>query len=104
MIFEINSSCPKCGGRLKHRSWVKRIKKQINGNVSQDKLQCFICTECKSTHRHITENFLPYKHYDSSIIFGFVDGTYSFYDLNYEDYPCEITVKRWKSQDLHTLR
>jgi hypothetical protein len=37
----------------------------------------------------------PYKQYEASIIRGVVLGDISQNDRDYEDYPCEMTMKRW---------
>ena len=39
----------------------------------------------------------PYKHYHLDIIMGMLDGTLTTDDLEYETYPCEKTVERWKA-------
>ena len=38
---------------------------------------------------------VPYKHYDSEIIVGVIDETITQDTLQFENYPCEETMKRW---------
>ena len=39
---------------------------------------------------------VPYKHYDSETISGVIDETVTSDDLDSENYPCEMTMQRWK--------
>ena len=96
MVNTFTSSCPACGGKLKYAGPVKRIVRMRNGEKEWIKIRRMICVECGVVHRELPESLLPYKHYDSSIIQGVISGEITPYDLEFEDYPCEMTMKRWK--------
>ena len=55
------------------------------------------CQRCGAIHRELPECVFPYKQYDAEIIRGVVDGHITTDTIGYEDYPCEITMIRWKS-------
>lgn len=80
---------------LKYRDSVKRIVRSKYGKKYFITIPRYIDTESGEIHRELPDNLLPYKHYEKNIIFGFVKGELSFDDLAFEDYPAEITVKRW---------
>lgn len=59
------------------------------------KIVRFRCDCCAVTLRELPDWLLPYKHYDKYIILGVVEGLITSETLGFEDYPCEITMKRW---------
>lgn len=61
------------------------------------------CKSCGAIHRKLPEGLYPYKHYDAEIINGVVNHVITPETLGYEDYPCEMTMKRWISQHKHSL-
>ena len=53
--------------------------------------------DVQSVKRYI--DFLhPYKQYDSEIIDGVIEGLIDSDTLGFEDYPCEMTMKRWREE------
>ena len=96
-LVTVEQGCPKCGGELRHHDKVKRIVRTKNGKHYWITLDRVRCLECGSKHRVLSELLFPYKHYEASIIDGFVSGNISSYDLEFEDYPCETTIRQWKS-------
>lgn len=98
MVEEGNFRCPTCGGTLKYHDSIPRIVKTISGKTRWDKIRRLICTHCRAVHREIPEYLLPFKHYESDIIRGFVGKQLSIFDLEYEDYPCEGTIKSWMNE------
>ena len=95
MVSTNESICPGCGADLKQIGNVKRIVRTKGGEIHWIKLRLLVCSKCRKTHRELPDYLIPYKHYESKIIKGVLDGTITFYDLGYEDYPCEMTMKRW---------
>ena len=93
MIF-----CAKCGKQMKYYDTVKRIVRHRFGIVNHIYVERYVCTECRHIKRYLPDQVLPYKHYEKNIIKGFVSGRYSSDDIEFEDYPCEITVKKWKCE------
>lgn len=97
MITSDESTCPKCGGYLKYYDKVRRIVRTKGGNVYWIKVDRFSCINCGSIHRKLPNYLLPYKHYKADIIKGFLSGELTSFDLDYEDYPCETTIKQWNN-------
>ena len=100
MIIEMQTKCPKCGGELKIYGSVLRIirtKKRISKWI---KLRRFKCVLCGSVHRELPNYLLPYKQYEAEIIIGVVEGIITSDTLGYEDYPCEMNMKRWLKKDI----
>lgn len=96
MIRKNSIKCPKCGVSLKYYDTVIRILKEGNGKYKRLYIRRFKCCECKNIHRELPDNVYPYKHYDSEIIDGVVEGYITPNTLGYDDYPCELTMIRWK--------
>ena len=46
----------------------------------------------------LPDYILPYKHYESEIIFGVLEGLIDLDTYGYEDYPCETTMNRWRAE------
>lgn len=88
--------CPCCGGKLKRHGKVSRIVRTIGGKKYRVSVQRFICSLCGSTHRMLPEYLTPYKHYEKAIITGFLNGSITSFNLDYEDYPCDSTIYKWK--------
>ena len=62
------------------------------------------CSVCSTYHRAIPNCLLPYKHYDKEIILGVLEGIITTDILGYENYPCELTMLRWRtSQNLQVV-
>ena len=103
MVKEGVRVCPKCGGELVYYDRVKRLV------VGKERLRTFIfvkryfCRKCRSYHREIPRVVFPYKHYEAEIITGVLDGFIFSDTLGYEDYPCELTMVRWKARYLQAV-
>jgi len=95
--------CPECGGELRFFDKVRRIYWTKRKKVKQSTIRRFKCTKCKKIHREIPDYIIPYKRYESEIIFGVLEGFITPETLGFEDYPCETTMFRWKSQNKHFL-
>lgn len=55
----------------------------------------FRCSSCQSMHTELPDCLVPYKHYQTEIISGVIDGLVSPEDLDCEDYPCLDTMRLW---------
>ena len=93
--------CTSCGGDLKYYDKVKRIVRTKGGDRRDIYVKRFRCTECHTIHRHLPNYIFPYKHYDAEIIKGVMNGTITPETIDYEDYPCEMTMRRWARKN-HT--
>lgn len=100
MMNDSTFTCPDCDGTLKYYDRARRIVRTKGGKVRWEKVDRFFCTECGSIHRKLPSYLLPYKHYEANIIRGFISGQITMFDIEYEDYPCEMTISRWKEQGL----
>lgn len=47
--------------------------------------------------------FTQYKQYESEIIAGVIEGLITCETFGYEDYPCEMTMIRWKAHKSQLL-
>lgn len=54
------------------------------------------CPICLKTHRVLPGYIMPYKQYEKAVIFGVVEGLIDAQTLGFEDYPCELTMRRWR--------
>ncbi len=98
MIFDELTVCPECGGELKHYDCVKRILRTKNRETTYVIVPRVRCKQCKKIHRILSENIIPYKQYEAELITGVKEGLISSDTLGYENYPCEMTMKRWLSE------
>ena len=96
MVFGNDSNCPICNGRLKYYDRVKRIKRTKNRVTTYIYIDRVRCVKCNKIHRLIPTELIPYKQYESEVIFGVKEGLITSDTLGYEDYPCEETMKRWR--------
>lgn len=103
MIQPNDQICPKCGGTLKYYDRVKRMVRTKRGTAYWITLRRFRCTKCLSVHRELTTYIIPYKQYEKEIVKGVLQGCITPCTFEYEDYPSEVTMKRWKSQFLQSL-
>lgn len=89
------TNCTSCGGALKYYDKVKRIVRTKGGDRLNIYVKRFRCTVCNAIHRHLPEFIFPHKHYDAEIIKGVLEGFINPSTIGYEDYPCEMTMRRW---------
>lgn len=95
MVYEGVTVCPECGGELKPYDRVMRFVKTKNGKKDSLCIRRVKCNDCGRMHRELPLNLLPYVHYDKRIVEGVIEGIISSDDLEYENYPCELTMHRW---------
>lgn len=102
MVEQGSVVCPNCGGYLSGYDHVKRIVRSKYGDRKFVNIPRYRCKRCKRLHRAIPSYILPYKQYETDIIQGVIEGLITSDTLGFEDFPCEMTVTRWRSQDLQT--
>ena len=95
MTIDNVSKCKRCGGDLRYYDSVRRMIRTKGGHKCWIKVQRLKCDDCRKIHRELPDYIFPYKHYDAETIRGVLDGTITSDTLGYEDYPCEMTIKRW---------
>ena len=91
--------CKKCKKSINHYDYVKRNIRIENGEKIKILVERQYCKECKYYKRILPEYVLPYKHYRKDIIYGFITNKLNGNMLEYEDYPSESTIKRWKMHE-----
>lgn len=97
MVIRNTSTCPNCGGSLKYYDSVPRIVREKRRLSNYIKVRRLRCPNCKSIYREIPDSVYPYKQYYSEIINGVLEGFITSDTIGFEDYPCEDTMKRWKT-------
>lgn len=95
MIYEGEIKCPICGGDLKLYDHVMRGIKMKKGLKNYIYVRRMKCRECGRIHRELPRHILPYIQYDKRIVPGVLNGSITPDELDYEDYPCEMTMLRW---------
>lgn len=89
--------CNDCGGELRYYDTVSRILRTERGERHWIKVQRKYCVSCGRIRRRLPDYIIPYRHYRSDIILGFISDKLTSFNLDYEDYPCETTIKEWRS-------
>lgn len=82
---------------MKYYDQVKRIIRMKYGHKNNIYIRRLRCQNCNSLHRELPDCLFPYKQYESEIIKGVLEGYITCETLGFEDYPCEITMMRWRS-------
>ena len=96
MISDNQSICPKCGGQLKYYDHVQRLVRTKFGNKKWVAIRRLRCRSCHAVHRELPDFIFPYKQYEADIIIGVLEGLITCETLGFEDYPCEMTMIRWR--------
>lgn len=103
MVTGDTQLCPKCGGALKHYDSVNRIVRTKGRRTVWVRIRRLRCTRCGRFHRLLPDSLLPYKQYEAEVIRGVVEGLITPDTVGFEDYPCEMTMERWKTQKSQLL-
>lgn len=104
MVSDKILTCRDCGSPMKRYDKVLRIVRTKGRKSKWVKIERYRCLSCGRIHRELPDYILPYKQYESEIIKGVLEGIITCETLGYEDYPCELTMLRWKaSRNLHFL-
>jgi hypothetical protein len=90
------STCPNCGDKLKYYDSVPRHIRSKGRSTHIVRIRRFRCSNCRKIHREIPNDICPHKQYESEIIRGVLDGFITSSTFGYEDYPCEMTMRRWR--------
>lgn len=84
---------------LKHYDSIRRIWKQHGGKTRWLLIERVRCRNdnCRRIHNALPDFIVPHKHYSSEVIEDMIDEVILPDDeLNDSDYPCEMTMARWK--------
>ena len=88
--------CPRCGERMVYRERCRRQEKTAGGDTWDYWISRYKCKPCQHTVRVLPDFLAPFKHYNVDIIMDVIDGRITSDDPEYEMYPCEQTMRRWK--------
>lgn len=97
MIRKGTLVCPECGGELKGYDTVKRWKKTTDGKRILVYIPRKRCKKCNKLHRELPDDLVKFKQYEKEVIDGVREGLITPDTLGYQDFPCELTMKRWKT-------
>ena len=104
MVSDEKLTCRNCGARVKRYDNVLRIVRTKGRKTSWVKVERFRCPVCGQIHRELPDYIFPYKQYEAEVIRGVLEGFITCETYGYEDYPCEMTMIRWRnSQELQLL-
>lgn len=104
MVSDEKLTCRNCGSRVKRYDNVSRIVRTKGRKISWVKVERFRCPVCGQIHRELPDYIFPYKQYEAEVIRGVLEGFITCETYGYEDYPCEMTMIRWRnSQELQLL-
>lgn len=100
MAFLVKSSgevppCPKCGGTLTYRDSRMRIWRRCDGSTDHLVIRRLKCEHCGSYHNELPDCLVPHKHYDAETIAGVLDGLVVEGNLDTDQGPCDMTIRRW---------
>lgn len=95
MIRIGDDKCPYCNGNLRYFDKAKRTIRTGGGAKKTVVLRRFRCEKCNKIHREIPPYIRPYYRYDARVINGVLCGIVTPDILAFEDYPTEVTMKRW---------
>ena len=98
MVDILNVRCPDCGDAARYYDSVKRKLRIEYGKSTLMYIKRYKCVNCGRIHRLLSADILPFKHYKAEIVFGVLSGRISSECVEYEDYPTELTMKRWKTE------
>ncbi len=90
-------ACPCCGSQLRYRDRKLRIWMKEAGEKQYIQIRRLRCSnpDCHRYHQELPDCIVPYKHYESEVISGVLEGIVLEEDLDSEDYPCVPTMLRW---------
>lgn len=88
--------CPECNGETRKYGTVKRKVKTKNGAEEWIAVQRYQCKSCNKIHRLLPDGVMRLKQYEEEVIRGVQEGLIDSGVLGFEDYPCEMTMRRWR--------
>lgn len=97
-MSKVEVVCKKCRQAMKRYDGVERIVRRKGNKVDHIIVERYRCPKCGSIHRVLPDSLYPYKQYESDIIDGVIEGLIDSDTLGFEDYPCEMTMKRWRKK------
>lgn len=87
--------CPNCNDKMQRRGFIKRLLRIEYGKKIFIKVPRYYCKNCNKWHRFIPDFVEPYKHYRKDILDNFRKNKFYEENIEFEDYPRDITKYRW---------
>lgn len=103
MVQKGEELCPNCRSRLFYYDTVKRIVRKEGRITRKAYIRRLRCDNCGRIHRELPDFILPYKQYEAGIIRGVVAGIITPETSGFEDYPCEETMRIWRTRNLQGI-
>lgn len=88
--------CPDCQSLMQYRDCRQRHIRKQGGGKHWGRVRRYLCKHCHRLHTELPTNLSPYKHYDAEIIGDVIEDVVSSDDEGFENYPCAVTMERWK--------
>lgn len=88
------SYCPYCGGDLCYRDSCLRIWLKEGHERRTVAIRRLKCSKCGGLHQELPDFLVPYKHYETEVISGVLDGVVGPDDAE-NGLPCESTIQSW---------
>lgn len=95
----MESKCVRCGEKCRKYGTAKRTVKRGGGSKETIRIQRWQCLNCRYVFRELPGNVERFKQYSKTVIEGVQSGEINESILEYEDYPCEMTMKRWRTHN-----
>lgn len=91
--------CVRCGGKCRKYGTVERAVKRGGGRKDAIRVQRWQCLSCGYVSRELPDDILRFKQYSKTVIEGVRSGEINESILEYEDYPCSMTMQRWRTRN-----
>ncbi len=95
-LVMINQFVQNCGSKLKYDK-VSRIVRTKGGKTSWIEIERFRCPFAVKYIESYQIMFFRIKQYEAEVIRGVLEGFITCEAYGYEDYPCEMTMIRWRN-------
>lgn len=90
--------CPKCRNPLSYYDTVRRIVRREGRKTRRLYIRRLRCLDCGRIHRELPDVIFPYKQYEAGIIQGVIQGRITPNTEGFEEYPCEETMRLWRTR------
>ena len=95
MIKENETRCPLCGCGLRPYGSKRRYLRGKYGERREIRIKRYKCMSCGTVHNELPDVVTPYIRYETDIFVGVIEGLITCETLGFEDYPSELTMRRW---------
>ena len=94
--------CDRCHTVMKRYDKVNRTLRTRYGRKEMIFLERYRCPKCGHVARRLPREVVRFKQYHADVIEGVMNGWITSDTIGFEDFPSEMTMKRWgESRRLH---